>query len=693
MAKLKDDDPRKDIHLWAKQMLEDAEEYRRPHESQWWENLATYAGDLWSEWDPRNKRLDERIPQAEHRVRIPINLAQPVVRTELAKLMKNKPIINAIARSNDKTDLNAAKVGDSMLNEYAERQFHLPKVRRKALMWVLTCGLGGVFVDYDERALGDQEVLVDPKGVPVFDQRMVAAIQRHYRDKHKAPKTMKVPIGELLVKSLSPFQLVWDLSQLEFEDAMWCIVSDVYDCDEVWRRWDADVEPQDDALPGVMERRLLAKSDLTGKMKMGSVKNQRLVRVNRLFVRPGHRYFPDGLHLVFTDDEVIKEENFPFDHGELPVSVMGHVPMPVSQYAMSTLAQVRGPVLEISKTVSQLIENRNLMANIPWVEYEQNRIEGEIQNKPGMRLTVWYQPGVPDPHPVEMPEMPAYVQNLVPTMKEFVLEISGQGETSQGKVPAGARSGVAIAYLQEEDDTRLGPTVQEFEEMNERFSGHLLNGFAQFYDAPRTIHIYRGANSEPEVFDFIGTQLLGVAGVVCQAGSALPRSKAAKQQFILDLYDRGLEQDPRKIREMLELSQGEPDEWEVDMQQADRENRRLMKGEPVPVMEWHNHPAHHYRHRHFMKSEDFENLPREVQQAFIDHDNEHSNFERQQKQQLMVDGLVTGNGAGGNGGPPAPGGQQEQIPLTVGNGQQQQTAPAQFTSPDGVGNLIEGSPQ
>lgn len=644
MAKHIKTDPAKDnktLLLWANSLKDEGRSRRRPHEAQWWENLATYAGDIWSEFDLSLGRLVE-TKRLNHKVRLPINLAQPVVRTEYAKLIKNRPMIDVLAKSNSKEDLNAAKVADKLLNNYVEKHFFMPKVRRRCLHWVLITGQGGVFVDYDETLLGETEVLVDPQGNAIFDPAAIKAVQRHYRDKHRKPKTMVIPHGDLRIKALSPFQMVWDFSQLYAEDAAWMIVSEVYDVDEVWRRWEVEVNGDPKATPGVMERRMMARFDLSGSIEWKSATNQQLVEVHRMFIRPGHRYFEHGAEIVFTDRELIESTNYPYTHGELPVSVMGHVPFPITQHPMSVLQAIKPVVLELSKTESQMIENRNLMANPPWIEFKQNRIKGEIQNKPGMRLTVDYMPNVPEPHPIEMPDLPQYVKDLPEILKTHVLEISGQGETSQGRVPAGARSGVAIAYLQEEDDTKLGPTVQEYEEMIERAAGQILWTIAQNYDAPRTITIYR-RHSEPEVFDFIGTMLAGVEGVQVQAGSALPRSKAAKQQFILDLWDRKLEQDPRKVRDMLELSQGDPDEWEVDMEQAEREMMKLQKGEAVPVLEWYNHPAHHYVHRRFMKSADFDELPVAAKAVLMAHDDEHTNFERQQQQQQLVQQQLAGS--------------------------------------------------
>jgi hypothetical protein len=665
----------KALHDWCVNLYEDGRDGRRHEEAQWWENIATYCGDFWVDYDVNLKRLVEP-DKPDHRMRIPINLAQSAVRTEYAKLLKNRPIVDCLARSNDQADLNAAEVGDKLLYNYVEKQLHMPRYRRRMLQWALICGRGGLFVDYDDMAMGEQQVLVGPDDQPVFDETLISAVQRYWRNRKQAPKTRSIVQGELRHVGLSPFQFMWDRSKLDFDEAWWVIISEVYDVDDAFRRWEIELESDRNAVPGVIERRMLQKWDLSGKLEWSQGDTQRLVEVHRMFVRPGHRYFPNGAEIVFTQDELVAHKDYPFKHGWLPLGVMGHVPAPWSQQTLSVLPVIKPLVLELSKTYSQLIENRNMMANPPWIEYKQNRIKGEIQNKPGMRLTVEWMPNVPEPHPIEMPEIPTYVKELIPITKESILEVSGQGEVSQGKVPAGARAGVTIAYLQEEDDTKLGPTVQEYEECMERVAWLDLQVMAEKYDAPRTIRIYR-KNSDTEVFDFIGTMLEGVAGVVVQAGSALPRSKAAKQQFILDLWDRQIEQDPRKVRQWLELNEGEPDEIEEDFNEAERENRKMIGGEPAKVFEWQNHPAHHYKHRQLMKSAEFWDLPAPVQQAIIAHDEEHSEWERQQQSQAAVMGAM-------GGGAPAPEGPGAQGTNNGANA----TPQGPFAAPNGNGMTV-----
>lgn len=649
------------LHDWCLALKEDGTNRRRHWEAQWWENIATYTGEYWIQFDIYKRQLIEPVPKPDHKVRLPVNLAQPVVRTEYAKLVKNRPITDVLAASNDQSDLHSAEVGDKILNNHVEKEFSMSKVRRTAIQWALLCGQGAVFVDYDEAADSQIEVYIGPDGAPIFDQRVINAYQAYYKRRREGGesnaymKKEKIKRGDLRIIPLSPFSYIYDFSTNDLNRAKWVIVSEVYDVNDVWRRWDVDIEGDDKALPDVLEQRMLSGFDMSNKLSVPQPTGQKLAVVHRLFVLPGHKFFPDGAHIVFTEEETIHKENWPYSFNELPVSQMGHVPFPVAQYSMSILQQIRPIVTEISKTESQIIENRNLMANPPWRVATQHQIQGEIVNKPGLQLKYTHVPNVPPPEPVQMPEIPIYVKELITVLKEHVLEISGQGETSQGRVPPGARSGVAIAYLQEEDDTKLGPTVLEYEEMMERANYQILRVIAQRYDVPRTVRIYR-KHSEPEVFDFMGTMLEGCAGVVVQAGSALPRSKAAKQQYILDLWDRKLEQDPRRVREMLELSEGDPDEFEIDFDQAERENRMLLQGSDPGVEDWYNHAAHHFIHRRFMKSAEFEQLDPRIQDVFRAHDAEHSAAEARQATEQQAQNPPQQNGPTQNGSTPsAPG--------------------------------------
>jgi hypothetical protein len=655
----------KQLLTWANSLRDDGQEVRAYQEGQWWENLATFMGDLWVEWNPRDKRLMP-TKKPKHRVRLPINLAQPAVRTELAKLVKNRPIVDVLANSHEKNDVDAAEVGDKILKNFVEREYHMGRVRRRMLQNVLVFGEGGIFVDYDPTAGDTLEMLSYPNGEPMVDEREREAVIQLWKDQHRAPKTLQVPKGDLRQIPLTPFQLVYDLS-----------VSEVSDVLEIERRWGEEVEGESNIYPGALEQRLLTRFDRTGKLKTKNPTVQKMAQVHRLFIRPGHAYFPDGLHLAFTKEKILLKESFPHSHGKLPVAWMGHISVPTLHHSTSVVPQIKAPVLELSRTESQMIENRNLSANPPWLVAEQHGVEeGSIQNRPGLRVKYRHAPNVPEPHPVEMPDMPQYVKDLPPLLKEHILEISGQGETSQGQVPPGARSGVAIAYLQESDDTRLGPTVTEFEECMEYWAELTLRVIAEKFDLPRKL-VIGGKHGQPaDILEWTGQMFSSFAGVNVQSGSALPRSKAAKQQFFLDLWDRQVETDPHKLREALELGEGEPDDYEQDTEQADRENDKLMDGQPVEVRPWHNHEAHLYKHHQQMKTTDYEENE-EVHDEFEAHCADHEReLQEQQKAQAALQQQAGGQPPQ-NGGPPnANGG-----------------GPPQAAPPGGAPSLMNATPQ
>jgi hypothetical protein len=677
----------KELHQWCRNVVEDGRDMRRAHEAVWWQSIAAFSGDLWAEFNPHDRKLYE-VPKSEIRTRLAINLIQPVVRTEYAKLLKNKPLINSVAESTDPRAMNAAKVGDVVLNNYCEKTYHKPRVRRGALIWVLLCGMGGIFTDYDESAYAEITVPAGRDGTPIFDPVVLKELQAYYKDvAHRPMPTTTIRVGDLRYAVVSPFSLVWDFSKLDPHDSAWCVYSEVFDTLEIERRWNVQVEAKGGVKPAVMEQRLLNRIDLTGQASFDSLTSQDLAEVHRMFIKPGHLFFPEGAEIVYTDEALVDVTNFPYTHKQLPISMMGHVPMPTSRHPMSVIPQIADVALELSKTESQMVDNRNIMSNPPWLEWDLNDIpEGAIQNKPGLRIKAKFRPGVPEPHPVQMPDLPGYMKDLPVIFREHILEISGQGETSQGKVPAGARSGVAIAYLQEEDDTKLGPTVQEFEEMIERESWQTLQLIAQFFEIPRTIQVYK-RNSEPEVIDFYGSMLQGIAGVEVQAGSALPRSKAAKQQFMFDLWDRGVVQDPRQLMEMLELTQAEAADWEVDIEQAERENAKMQAGQQQNVLQWYTHEIHQYVHRRHMKSAEYDDYPDDVKKIYEDHDSMHTKAIEAKQLEAAAMALVTGaqNGAeaNGNGQLASANGMNQPVP--------QQGGPPQPTAPPG--NLTSDQPE
>ena len=432
---------------------------------------------------------------------------------------------------------------------------------------------------------------------------------------------------------------------------------------------------------------MLARAGVPGGTGIASQGVDNAARVSTFWLMPntypGNQFLKDGVMVRWTSNKNVLDfaETFPFSDGRMPFAFFQHIPTSGSIWPDCVINHIRGPNLEIDKTVSQLIENKDYMANPMWLIATQHKMKGDVRNVAGAIVRYRHVPNVPPPQPVQGLSMPPQVESLLAGLREQILEISGQSEVARGKIPSGARSGVAVAYMQEEDDSKIAPTVENMEEAIALMGSLVLERFSQFYSFERIIRFYR----RDGVFDvrkFKGADLKNNTDVVCQAGSAMPKSKAARQQYTLELISLGILKDPHKIEEMLELGMGEPDDQDKSVAQANRENNMMLHGTfagqanaedtdsfkknptAIPVKKWHNHQVHISRHTSVMMEEDFDDLAitnPEIVRLFDEHIQMHQQeLEAAQQQQMAMLQAAKGapDGPPGNSGgqvPPAPG--------------------------------------
>jgi hypothetical protein len=207
-----------------------------------------------------------------------------------------------------------------------------------------------------------------------------------------------------------------------------------------------------------------------------------------------------------------------------------------------------------------------------------------------------------------------------------------------------------------------------------------LERFSQFYTFQRILRFYR-RDGMFDVLKFKGADLKNNTDVITQAGSAMPKSKASKQQYTLELVSLGVLKDPHQIEEMLELGSGEPNDIDKSIAQANRENNMMLHGvwaaqtnpegqvgegddegrfqkmsAAVPVKAWHNHQVHITRHTSVMMDEEFDELSvsrPEVVRLFDEHIAMHQQMLQQQAQQQAA---MLEAQKGAPDGPPTPAG-------------------------------------
>jgi hypothetical protein len=692
---------------------------RRGYETVWWNNIALVAGDHYAQWNPTMSQFEDRdwnwdTNSADKKPRLVINHALTVGRTELSKLTKSRPVMEIMANSDEQTDISAAKVGAAAL-DYAEWRFGLPKLRRNALWWMIQTGLGSIFVGFDplDDRPGKVEYTIDPQtGEATFNPQRLAELQALY-DEGILDELQKegFPLGELELKVYSPFQLLPDQLSTEFDQINDLITMDVVDIDIVrgiYGRPADKLNPDDSLMIGTIESRMMARAGVPGAVGAAQTPADNGVQVNTWWLPPniyrGNKFLRDGIMCRWANGNVLLDLNvqFPFQDNRIPHVFFQHIPTSTTIWPDCVMSHIRGPNLEIDKTVSQLIENKDYMGNPMWIIATQHKVRGEIKNVAGGIIRYRHVPNIPPPAPVPGLQMPSQIENLLAGLRDQIMDISGQSEVARGRVPSGVRSGVAVAYLQEEDDTKIAPTVATMEEAIALMASMVLERFAQFYGFPRILRFYRRDGSF-DVRKFKGADLKNNTDVICQAGSAMPKMKAARQQYALELATLGIIKDPKKLQEMLELGAGEPDDEDKAVAQADRENNMMMFGvwrvqtnldtegtevsdrarferlhTAVPVKAWHNHPIHIARHTSVMMNEEFDEMAithPEVVQLFDEHlamhyEEMNKAVQAQQQQLMAAKGAPDGPPTQPGGAPSANGSNMAQttVPDVIGGG-------------------------
>jgi hypothetical protein len=145
---------------------------------------------------------------------------------------------------------------------------------------------------------------------------------------------------------------------------------------------------------------------------------------------------------------------------------------------------------------------------------------------------------------------------------------------------------------------------------------------AKFNTDERLLRI-AGEDENWDIFAFRGTMMGEEPTVNCQAGSAMPQSKAAKQAAMMEMlqtmFQYGLVPDQRDLRKTFKDYQvGALDQLfnglNVTEQQVQRENRNMAQGEAVQINVFDEDQDHIEGHEEFQRTAMYMQMPPEIKQ-------------------------------------------------------------------------------
>lgn len=161
--------------------------------------------------------------------------------------------------------------------------------------------------------------------------------------------------------------------------------------------------------------------------------------------------YPYGRHTVVVGDKLIVDE--PLELYRMPVFMVANYKSPHNFWGIGETDLVRTQTKAMNETFSAINENIRKMG-FPIRKITQ-RAKGAllrpITGAPGEEITVV------DPSDVTFespPPIPGYIQNYIGQVGQFMEQITGVNDVTQGRKPGGVTSGRAIVALQEASQTR-----------------------------------------------------------------------------------------------------------------------------------------------------------------------------------------------------------------------------------------------
>jgi hypothetical protein len=522
----------------------------------------------------------------------------------------------------EEEDVNQAKVATKFLDA-KWRELEMEEAREEFVMWLLTCGTAFIKTWWDPEKYADENMvaMTDEEGNEVKDDNgQVLYVPRQLEDGRLAP------IGDLDACVVSPFEIIPDPDAANLKECRWIIHAKKWPLEVAESKWNVKLASEvDESNPFDKAKGMLKK--LWGKSQHEPSDEDGVI-VKEMWERPSKKH-PQGRLVIVAGEKLIADGPNPMPDGELPFIMAGHYVVPGRFWRQAVVQHLISPQKQFNKTRSQITEIKNRTANPQkLIPVNSSVDESKWTGEPG--LNIRYNPlAGAKPEYIQPPSVPSYVFKELENLLYDLDQISGQHEVSHGQTPPGVKSGIAIRYLQEQDDTKLGPTVRNLEKAWKRLAKMWLKMAREYYD-PQEARMVKhvGKNNEVAVEDFHAAEMPMEPDVIVVSGSSLPESKAARQEFLKELYGMGVFVDPKtgqndnqRFLKMLEIGGTEEafDDISADLNAAEMENRYAMEGREIAVHEWDNHKLHIYDHNKERKGTNFANWPQEAKEILGRH--------------------------------------------------------------------------
>lgn len=564
----------------------------------YWENVAFLQGEQWVFWSKTRNRLED-VPRDDSRVRATVNRLASTKRRLLAKALKKPLVFEVPPTGADDATIQGARIAEAILGDLRRTQ-DWESLREELTIAAFDGGTGLLCLDWDAEAGEELERTEDGKTVGT---------------------------GECRLTVLAITEGVSEPGTKDIERARWWIKAQALPAKEVQATYRLEQSPAADASAALspVQRKILATDR--------AYRPEDLCLVLTYYERPSKEN-PKGQVCVVVGDKTVDGPHpwpFPFDD-HLNVTVARETKV-LGRWTGDTILSQAVPVQTLlNQVVSSIVEHRKLASNLRvlWPDFAGDAVDS-LTDLPGEIVS--YMPTQQGVKPEWWaPDTSASNQGMqeVQWLEGEIDNILGDTDVSRGEAPRNIESGSGLAILAEASETPVAKLATEVADAFARAGSWALECYQEYVDESRDARVDY-PHQVSETVQWRGQDLQGQTRAIVPENAVLPVSEAEVWTKAVNLYDRGMFDNPDGTKNRLAFAQfvsssGEADFVEAtdpDVAKAKRENYRLALGEPMEPALWDDHAKHIEVHNIYRKSASYERLDPLLQELFDLHVTAH----------------------------------------------------------------------
>jgi hypothetical protein len=609
-------DDEKELLKWLNQNYDILTMHAQSRILRWRKNIAAYRGMQMMAQDIRTREVLTRSNVPPSKNPTPINnVLFDVIEQHVSRVTKFRPNITAVPANNEHRDKMVAKIVDDIIQAIWYRE-DIDSIAQDLTRMARLMGESylGIFWDEyagketpaskkagEERKKGKQIPLVDDKG----KQIMAMDGEPIFIDK-------PVKTGDVCYKTI----MAWDIflqRKATYKELEWAFYREIRDIEDI--RGDHP------------EKAGEIKANKKGQFFDVDLLTERQMMNQTEEIHFWHRStskLNSGRHIVATRDTILVNEEHPYDHKDFPWIRRVDVPAPGQLNGHSTTEVVRPLQSLLNNLVGMIVRNQSMISHPKWMVPR-----GTVKTESlGNDITVVQYQGPTPPQVAQANPTPKEVFDFTQYVEEKIGTLGGVHSVSRGDPPPGIKAGVALQFLDEQENERSNTSISQHNTMIRQIALMTASVTGQYYDdTDDRMKDLLGPEKAANADFFKAADLSNIFDIRVETASALPRQKAARVQSVLDLK----QEFPNRITDDQALDMidfGTPDKFydiaTRALRAAEGENEAILQEKNVDAPEiWESQIIHYRTHVMVLNDRSYKDAPKKVFKNLKDHISGH----------------------------------------------------------------------